>query len=73
MHVVHSQNSGHVVAQQGGRRAEEHDEYHVEIAQNGFPLEKGLQTDVGTWRMKLLPQEKGDEQRSYHDVGADFG
>ena len=64
------QYCGHITCQQTRGRAEEHHEHHIEIAENGFPLEQWLKAYERTGRMKLLPKEQCHEQRGYDDVDA---
>lgn len=43
MRIVYTQDGGQIAGEQAGRGTEEHNHHHVEITQNGFPLEEWLQ------------------------------
>ena len=47
MHIVNMQNCGEITAEQAGRRTEKHNQHHIEITENGFPLKEWFQTDKG--------------------------
>ena len=71
MCIVYVQYCCQITGKKAGGCTEKHDQHHVEIAQYGFPLKQGFQTDVWMWGMKLLPQKNSDKKWSYYDIDAD--
>ena len=73
MRTVHTKDRREKIRQQRGGGTEEHDEHHVEVADDGLGLVERGQIDIGTFGVVLIPDEEGDQHRRQDDVDAYFG